>query len=238
MKILECTGLYKRYGKQDVITDLSFSANKGEVLALLGPNGAGKTTVIKIILGLAAPDKGEVRFIEGIRTGYSPETPYFHPFLTGYEVLYFYSRLQKIEKAKAKEQIAELLKMTGLEKAGEKKVKTYSKGMLQRLAMAQALLGNPDMVILDEPASGLDTIGRIELINLIAVLKQKGKTIMINSHILSDLEKVADRAVFIVSGKNAGEAELHSNRDTDLEKLFILAAGGGKHECSDPERIQ
>lgn len=238
MKILECTKLYKKYGSHEVISDLSFSIGNGEVVGLLGPNGAGKTTTIKMILGLTSVNRGEVRLKEGVRIGYSPETPYFHPFLTGYEVMRFYCRLQKINKAAAEKQIAGLLRVAGLADASDKKVKTYSKGMLQRLAMAQALLGDPDLLILDEPTSGLDALGRIEMIRLVGELKQKGKSILFNSHILGDVEKVADRTVFIVNGRNAGEADMRGSQGIDLEKLFIKAAGGIEHDSVNYEHIQ
>ncbi len=161
MKILECRGLVKRYGQTEAVAGLSFSVEKGETLGLLGPNGAGKTTTIKMILGLTRPTGGDVTIDSETRIGYSPETPYFHPFLTGYEVLRFYSRLQRLDMPKAAEQIGRLLDLTGLADAAGKRVSDYSKGMLQRLAFAQALLGDPELLILDEPTSGLDAVGRI-----------------------------------------------------------------------------
>lgn len=199
--------------------------DEGEILGLLGPNGAGKTTTIKMILGLTRADSGTVRIKEGTGIGYSPETPYFHQFLTGHEVLRFYSRLQKIGKAKAEAQMEQLLSAVGLGASGDKKTGTYSKGMLQRLAAAQAMLGDPGLLILDEPTSGLDAIGRMEMISLILDLKRRGKSVIINSHILSDVEKVADRVVFIVNGRNAGVVERCKFIETGLESLFINAAG-------------
>lgn len=225
MSILECSHLHKSYGSCEVVSDLSFGVDEGEILGLLGPNGAGKTTTIRMILGLARADSGMVRIKEGAGVGYSPETPYFHQFLTGREVLRFYSRLQKIGKAKAAVQIEQLLHAVGLGASGDKKTGTYSKGMLQRLAAAQAMLGDPGLLILDEPTSGLDAIGRMEMIKLILDLKRKGKSIIINSHILSDVEKVADRVVFLVNGRNAGVVERREYLEAGLERLFIKAAG-------------
>ena len=225
MSILECSHLYKRYGGCEVVSDLSFQVDEGEILGLLGPNGAGKTTTIKMILGLAGADSGTVRIKEGTGVGYSPETPYFHQFLTGCEVLRFYSRLQKIGKAKAEAQMEQLLGAVGLGASGDKKTGTYSKGMLQRLAAAQAMLGDPGLLILDEPTSGLDAIGRMEMISLILDLKRRGKSVIINSHVLSDVEKVADRVVFIVNGRNAGVVERREFIEAGLESLFINAAG-------------
>lgn len=133
--------------------------------------------------------------------GYSPETPYFPPFLTGKEVLQYYGELQKIPKKELEAECGRLMEAVGLEDDGTK-VRYYSKGMLQRLALAQALLGNPSILILDEPCAGLDVMGRIEMLNLILQLKKDGKTIIMNSHILSDIEKVCDRGIIMKNGKN------------------------------------
>lgn len=146
--MLKCDHLQKIYQKKYVVNDLGFSVEKGEVYALLGSNGAGKTTTIKMILGLIPMDGGKVEKQEGIQIGYSPETPYFHPFLTGREVLEFYGGLQGISKKQLKQEIPELLQRVGLEESNTK-VRHFSKGMLQRLALAQALLGAPELLILD-----------------------------------------------------------------------------------------
>ncbi len=238
MKILECHELVKKYGDTEVVAGLSFSVEKGEVLGLLGPNGAGKTTTIKMILGLTGQTGGNVVIDKEIRIGFSPETPYFHPFLTGYEVLRFYSRLQRLNEQKAEQQIRKLLELTGLSNAADKKIKNYSKGMLQRLAFSQALLGDPELLILDEPTSGLDAVGRIEMLRLVSELKGKGKTIIFNSHILNDVEKVADRTIFIVNGRLAGQVQMRELCGTSLEELFVKAVGGEGHACSDTQYIQ
>jgi ABC-2 type transport system ATP-binding protein len=221
------------YGKTRAVDSLSFSVEKGEVLGLLGPNGAGKTTTIKMILGLTGLSGGKVIIDRETKIGYSPETPYFHPFLTGYEVMRFYSRLQKLDRRTADQQIGRLLELAGLSGAAVKKVKNYSKGMLQRLAFAQALLGDPELLILDEPMSGLDAVGRIEMLGLIGRLKQEGKTIIINSHILNDIEKIADRAIFIANGRLAGMAGKNDLTGSSLEELFVKAVGGDTHACVD-----
>jgi ABC-2 type transport system ATP-binding protein len=233
LKILECRELVKMYGKTRAVDSLSFSVEKGEVLGLLGPNGAGKTTTIKMILGLTGLSGGKVIIDRETKIGYSPETPYFHPFLTGYEVMRFYSRLQKLDRRTADQQIGRLLELAGLSGAAVKKVKNYSKGMLQRLAFAQALLGDPELLILDEPMSGLDAVGRIEMLGLIGRLKQEGKTIIINSHILNDIEKIADRAIFIANGRLAGMAGKNDLTGSSLEELFVKAVGGDTHACVD-----
>lgn len=194
--MLECINLTKIYNKKAVVNGLSFKVNKGEIFAFLGSNGSGKTTTIKMILGLVGIDNGEVKLSQDVSIGYSPETPYFPPFLTGYEVLDYYSGVQKISKKERKQEIVRLLETVGLEN-NKTRVKNYSKGMLQRLAFAQALLGNPDLLILDEPTAGLDAIGRFEIMQLIQSLKKSGKTIIINSHILNDIENICDRGIII-----------------------------------------
>ena len=223
--MLECTNLTKSYKKKCVVDNLSFNVNKGEIFAFLGSNGAGKTTTIKMILGLVGIDSGEVKIAENIRIGYSPETPYFPPFLTGYEVLEYYAGIQKIAKAERKAEIPKLLETVGLEN-DKTRVKNYSKGMLQRLALAQALLGNPDLLILDEPTAGLDALGRLEIMQLIEKLKNSGKTIIINSHILNDIERICDRGIIIKKGVQMGVWNKSDNNMKTLEEIFLDLVGG------------
>ncbi|MDD3360270.1 MAG: ABC transporter ATP-binding protein [Hespellia sp.] len=161
---------------------------------------------------------------EGIRIGYSPETPYFHSFLNGREVLEFYGGLQKISKSELKQQIPILMKQAGLED-GKTKVKNYSKGMLQRLALAQALLGDPQLLILDEPTAGLDALGRVEMIHIIKKLKEEGKTIIINSHILNDIEHVCDRGIIMKKGDLIYQWE-KEKETKGLEEIFLDQIGG------------
>lgn len=224
MNILSCSNLKKIYQKQCVVNQLSFSVLQGEAFALLGSNGAGKTTTIKMILGLIPKDEGKVELTKGIRIGYSPETPYFHPFLNGREVLEFYGGLQKISKSELKQQIPILMEQAGLED-GKTKVKNYSKGMLQRLALAQALLGDPQLLILDEPTAGLDALGRVEMIHIIKKLKEEGKTIIINSHILSDIEHVCDRGIIMKKGNLIYQWE-KEKETKGLEEIFLDQIGG------------
>lgn len=225
--MLECKNLTKAYQGRCVVNNLSFKIQSGEVFAFLGSNGAGKTTTIKMILGLVKIDSGEVRCAEGIKIGYSPETPYFPPFLTGYEVLEYYAGLQKIAKAERKAEILSLLEIVGLE-YNKTKVKNYSKGMLQRLALAQALLGNPQLLILDEPTAGLDALGRLEIMQLIQTLQERGKTILINSHILNDIERICDRGIIIKKGVQVGTWSKTDNADKSLEETFLELVGGIK----------
>ncbi len=223
--MLECTNLTKSYKKKCVVDNLSFNVNKGEIFAFLGSNGAGKTTTIKMILGLVGIDSGEVKIAENICIGYSPETPYFPPFLTGYEVLEYYAGIQKITKVERKTEIPKLLETVGLEN-DKTRVKNYSKGMLQRLALAQALLGNPDLLILDEPTAGLDALGRLEIMQLIEKLKNSGKTIIINSHILNDIERICDRGIIIKKGVQMGVWNKSDNNTQTLEEIFLDLVGG------------
>lgn len=222
--MLECSRLKKSYHGKYVVNDLSFSVKEGEIFAFLGSNGAGKTTTIKMILGLISQDSGAIHVKDNISIGYSPETPFFPPFLTGYEALEYYAKVQKLPKEGRSEMLEGLLNQVGLEK-NKTKVKHYSKGMLQRLALAQALLGNPELLILDEPTAGLDAMGRVEMIQLIGSLRKQGKTILINSHILNDIEKVCDRGIIIKKGEKVATWEKESSEKT-LEELFVETIGG------------
>lgn len=224
--MLVCKDLKKTYKDKTVVNGLSFAVKEGEVFALLGSNGAGKSTTIKMILGLVEKQEGQITLRENIHIGYSPETPYFPPFLTGKEVLFYYGRIQGIQKTVMQEQAQELMEVVGLEDT-KTRVKEYSKGMLQRLALAQALLGDPDFLILDEPTAGLDAMGRIEMMQLIQRLKKQGKTILINSHILSDMERVCDRGIIIKKGKLLGTWDKNAdNEGKSLEDIFVEYVGG------------
>lgn len=223
--MLECKNLTKSYKGKCVVNNLRFEVNRGEVFAFLGSNGAGKTTTIKMILGLVRIDSGEVKMDENVHIGYSPETPYFPPFLTGYEVLEYYAGIQKIPKSERKAEINHLLDMVGLEN-DKTRVKNYSKGMLQRLALAQAMLGGPDLLILDEPTAGLDALGRLEIMQLIEKLKKSGKTIIINSHILNDIERICDRGIIIKKGVQMGVWNKTDKNAKTLEEIFIDLVGG------------
>lgn len=224
--MLECNELTKSYEGRYAVKDLSFEVRQGEVFALLGSNGAGKTTTIKMILGLVRPSSGSVKVSEGIKIGYSPDTPYFPPFLNGRETLEYYAALSGIKRPDRRRQAEELLKLAGLED-NKTKIGSFSKGMLQRLALAQSLLGDPEMLILDEPTAGLDAMGRIEIIRLIGRLKKSGKTIILNSHILSDIEQVCDRGIIM---KNGSVMTAWQKSDVSggksLQDLFIEAVGG------------
>lgn len=234
--MLECKHLRKSYKERVIVEDLSFRVEAGEAFALLGSNGAGKTTTIKMILNLIRKDSGMVEIEEGMRIGYSPETPYFPPYLTAKETLNYYAKLQKIEKEERQHIVSGLLDTVGLEDS-KTKVKNYSKGMLQRLALAQALIGDPEILILDEPTAGLDALGRREMMILIKKMKKAGKTILINSHILNDIERVCDRGIILDKGKVMGvwdSREEHNGKS--LEDIFGEFVARGDKRLSLDEK--
>lgn len=225
--MIKISGLSKSYNGKKVVDNLSFTMKEGNLFALLGSNGAGKSTTIKMILSLVKKDEGTIEIPGDVTVGYSPETPYFPPFLTGVEVLLYYGALQKIPKDNLKGECEELLHLVGLSEE-KTKIKFYSKGMLQRLALAQAMLGNPSVLILDEPCAGLDAMGRIEMIELIMKLKIAGKTILMNSHILSDIEKVCDEGIIMQKGKVMRRFTRDDLKgEESLETIFTNTISGG-----------
>ena len=223
--MLICEHLKKSFGKKVAVADLNFTITDGELFALLGSNGAGKTTTIKMILGLLPKDNGNITLKSSVKIGYSPETPSFPPVFTAEETLKYYCSLQGMEKSQIPDEISRVLTLTGLE-SSKIKVKNYSKGMLQRLAVAQALLGDPDLLILDEPTAGLDALGRVEMIRLLQELKTTGKTILLNSHILNDVERICDRALIMRSGEVLLEWIKQESHTVSLEEIFIQTIGG------------
>jgi len=215
MAILSIRGLSKTYksgmwGKPVVaLDDLSLEVQEGEIFGFLGPNGAGKTTTIKILLRIIYPTKGTAflmgqelgRAIQHRQIGYMPENPYFYRFLTGYEFLMFYGRLSGLNAKERKQRVEELLDLVGMRFARDVRVGHYSKGMVTRIGLAQALLTNPKLLLMDEPMSGLDPIGRREIRNLIMKLREEKITIFFCSHILADVETICDRVAILNKGK-------------------------------------
>ncbi len=212
MKILDIKSLVKIYRspflmkKSIGIDGLDLEIEEGEIYGLLGPNGAGKTTTLKIITGLLQPTSGEIKLFGNLgplearnKLGFLPENPSFYPNLTGEELLRFYAKLynKNLSKKEAKEKLA----MVGLENNINKRIGAYSKGMIQRIGFAQSIIGDPDFIVLDEPLSGLDPLGRREIKDLIVEVNGKGKTVLFSSHILSDVEAICSRVGIIIDGK-------------------------------------
>ncbi len=205
---IETTHLRKEYNRKVAVADLDLQVGQGEVFGFLGPNGAGKTTSIKMLLGLAKPTSGEARLLgqpigdpqSRSRVGFLPEHFRFHDWLNGAEFLDLHARLYGVGETDRQQRIPALLKRVGLEEHAAKKLRGYSKGMLQRIGLAQALLNKPAVVFLDEPTSGLDPIGRILVRDIIRELRAEGTTVFLNSHLLSEVEVTCDRVVFIKHG--------------------------------------
>jgi ABC-2 type transport system ATP-binding protein len=213
--------LWKR--KVDALKDLNLTIEKGEIFGLLGPNGAGKTTALKILMGIHFPSRGDARVMDRplgdrsvkARIGFLPENPYFYDYLTGQEFLNYFGQLYGMPRSARRRKIPELLERVGLSDAARLPLQGYSKGMNQRIGLAQALLNDPDLVVLDEPQSGLDPLGRKEVRDIILGLREAGKTVLFSSHILSDAEMICDRVGILVKGelRNVGPlSELLSSR--------------------------
>ena len=198
----------KQFDAFVAVNDISFSVDQGEVLGIVGPNGAGKTTTIKMILGLLNPDKGEISLFGSSNSdlsvrqkiGYMPETPSFYAHLTGKELLAFVGNLFHLPKAVIEERSEELLATVGLTSAANRQLKKYSKGMLQRICLAQAIINQPELLFLDEPLDGLDPIGRIRMKEVLLEIKKRGTAIVLNSHILSDVALMSDRIAIVDHG--------------------------------------
>ena len=188
--------------KVEILKGVDLVVDRGEVFGLLGPNGAGKTTTIKVALGLMRPTSGSVQLgVEGLgRVGYLPENPYFYDYLSGREFLGFCARLFGFDAAARHERVEELLRDVSLVDAAGTHLRKYSKGMLQRIGIAQALINDPELVLLDEPMTGLDPVGRVEVKQIIERLHERGKTVMFNSHILSDVHELCSRIAIMRSG--------------------------------------
>jgi len=222
--------------KKVAVKDLSLRVCAGEVFGFLGPNGAGKTTTMNVLLGFVNATGGAA-FLFGVnvrepiarqRIGYLPELTYYYKFLTAEELLRFYARIFRIPRAEADRRIDELLKLVELESARKRPIKTYSKGMQQRVGLAQALINDPDLLILDEPTSGLDPLGRMKVREIIQRLKNAGKTVLFSSHELGEVETICDRVAIINQGELKVEgrvADLVAQHQANLEKIFLDIIG-------------
>ena len=240
---IEITGLTKDYPvgfwrkrMRRSLDHLTLQVEEGEVFGFLGPNGAGKTTTLKLITGLIFPTEGTARVrgrsIDDIRLhreiGYLPEQPYFYDYLTARELLDYYARFSNYTAAERRRRVEQFLELVGLTSAGNVQLRKFSKGMLQRAGIAQAILHDPPVVFLDEPMSGLDPIGRREVRDIIHGLKQQGRTVFFSTHILSDAEMLCDRVAVLAGGKLQGvgsTSEIVSLEIAGMEILFEMREG-------------
>lgn len=215
MNIISTKNLSKEYSSKSfskdkilALNNFSFEVESGEIFGILGPNGAGKTTLIKILLGITFPTNGDVKIFEKdinnesykTKVGYLPENHRFPNYLNGEQTLHYYGMLSGMTKKEVRKKADEYLKLVDMEKWRKTKIKKYSKGMLQRLGLAQAMLNNPELIFLDEPTDGVDPIGRKEIREILINLKDQGKTVFLNSHLLSEVELICDRVAILNKG--------------------------------------
>ncbi len=229
---IHAVALSKRYGSTLALADLSMTVQRGEVFGFLGPNGAGKTTAVKVLVGITQPTDGEAWLLGAPigdrsvrkRIGYLPELFRYQDWLSAREVLAFHCRLAGIEKARRTDEIDHALDLAGIADRANDKVGTYSKGMQQRLGLGVSLLGQPAVVFLDEPTSALDPVGRHDVREIIRTLKDRGTTVFLNSHLLSEVEQVCDRVAVVDKGRVIAQGTLDQLRGA-ARSLRIRAHG-------------
>ncbi len=247
MPVLELDDVHKSYRshlsirKYWILRGLRLSIREGEIFGYIGTNGAGKTTTIKLALGLIFPDAGTIRLFGQDasrvevrrRVGFLPENPYLYDYLTGEEFLDFHARLFGLGAPARRQRVRDLLERVGLANRGDRQLRHYSKGMLQRIGLAQALINDPDLVILDEPMSGLDPIGRREVRDIILDLKARGRTVFFSTHILSDTEMICDRVGLLVKGslKAVGRIDELVSRDVPYWEVALRGVVNGGLPC-------
>ncbi len=234
-----------RQAAKVALLGLDLEVNGGEVFGFLGPNGAGKTTTINVLLGFVQPTSGTASLfginvgqpIARQRIGYLPEMTYYYKFLTAEELLRFYSKIFGLPRLEAERRIDNVLKLVELESARKRLIKTYSKGMQQRVGLAQALINNPDLLILDEPTSGLDPLGRMKVREIIQRLKTEGKTVFFSSHELGEVETICDRVAIIHQGelKAVGPVNEIMGHRASLEKAFLDIVGYQAQAALQPQ---
>ncbi|HLZ00153.1 MAG TPA: ABC transporter ATP-binding protein [Candidatus Angelobacter sp.] len=240
MPAVEISGLTKSYTagffRQKRITALQplhLTIEEGEIFGFLGPNGAGKTTTLKLLMGIVFPTAGSAKILgrdfrdPDVRKeiGFLPEQPYFYDYLSAPELLDYYAQLSGVPREERRKRIPLLLEQTGLADAGRKQLRKFSKGMLQRVGIAQAMIHNPRIVFLDEPMSGLDPVGRREIRELILTLKRDGKTVFFSTHILSDAEALCDRVAVIHKGVLRGIGVVEDLKSQTADKSEIIWQG-------------
>ncbi len=256
--VIETDNLQKRFGTKLAVADLTLAVPRGEVFAFLGPNGAGKSTSVKMLLGLVRPTGGRALLlghapgdpVAMARVGFVPEHFRFPEWLRAAEFLRLHARLARLPLARRSARIADVLQLVGLAEQADTPLASFSKGMLQRIGLAQALLHEPELVFLDEPTSALDPFGRMVVRQVIATLKAQGTTVFLNSHLLGEVEATADRAAFIRAGRvlqtialgdlAAGRVQLVLRVDLVTEALLValdaLVPGGWQRSGTDTLR--
>ena len=238
-----CSGLRKRYGRRQAVEDVSLEVGRGEVVGLLGPNGAGKTSVIKMLLGLVRPDAGEVLLLgrpgadpqARARVGYLPELFRYQPWLSAAEVLTLHVRLSGVEVSARHQR--ECLALVGLAERTGDRVGGFSKGMQQRLGLAVALVAEPELVVLDEPTSALDPLGRADVRDIVLDLRSRGVAVLLNSHLIGEVERVCDRVVVLDRGRVAASgslAELLGRREVRLHLTGLSPAARERLAATGP----
>ena len=231
-RVFEITDISRTFGTLKAVDNLSLSLGKGEVMGFLGTNGAGKTTTIKMLIGLIRPTSGSVRLLGGdpmdaqmrARIGYMPEMAYYYPYLNVRELLSFYGGVCGMDARTIKARTDELLEAVELAEAAKRPLKTYSKGMLQRAGIAQALLNDPELLILDEPFTGLDPLARIHFRELLKKLREQGKSIFFSSHELGETELLCDTVAIMKKGRciyHGAVDRLTGDGGGNLERLFL-----------------
>jgi len=234
--MIELKTVTKRYGSLAAVDNVSFSVKAGEYFALLGPNGAGKTTIVKMLLDFTQPTSGSLSVnnlsstnaASRVAVGYLAENYHIPPYLSGWQYLQRCAELLNINRSEALEQCRRIVESIGMQGSEHTKAGTYSKGMIQRFGLGAALMGNPKLLILDEPVSGLDPIGIREIRQLLESLKKQGMTIFLNSHLLSEVEKICDNAAIINRGKLLVKDKISAlvKEGDSLEDVFIRYVKG------------
>jgi ABC-2 type transport system ATP-binding protein len=249
--VIQIEGLSKDYrvgfwGRRvRVLHDLSLEIRAGETFGYLGPNGAGKSTTIKLLLGLIRPTAGTGRVLARPlgdastrgRIGFLPENPSLYEYLTGQEFLTYCGRLLGVSRSALREQVPALLAEVGLDRAARQQIRKYSKGMVQRLGLAQALLGDPHLLILDEPMSGLDPVGRKEVRDLILRQRAAGRTVFFSTHILPDVEMICDRVGILVGGRLVRSGSMRTLLGEELESIEVTATSIPAETLAAVERL-
>lgn len=251
MNVIEIENLSKQFvlglgfKKVMALEQLNLSVKKGEIFGYIGPNGAGKTTTLKILMGLLFPTSGKVtifgRDIQDIKVkekiGFLPEGPYFYDYLTAGEFLLFYGKLFGYGKPYLSKKIDEMLTLVELKQKKNTQLRHFSKGMLQRIGIAQALINDPELVVLDEPMSSLDPIGRATVRDIILQLQEQGKTVLFSSHILSDVEMICNRIGIIIKGKLREVGTVNSLLEENIKEIEIVAVNLNSEETLRIEKI-